>query len=188
MGEGHRLTAQQEWKHIVKLGLEFEQAKEIKAQKKSEVAKAKLKLRAVESRVSPLQELSKELITRRNKREKNYKKAQDEVKDWRTAIRDGREAVNQVEAETKGIKDEMQRLKREEKRRLEKIAALKARKEHYERVLQEPQEDVRDKVKEKQQERVSFLLAITLTSRMLSVNVFAQPKISCWNCGRNGTR
>ncbi|EKC98079.1 nucleus protein [Trichosporon asahii var. asahii CBS 8904] len=147
------LEAQQEWKHIVKLGLEFEQAKEIKAQKKSEVAKAKLKLRAVESRVSPLQELSKELITRRNKREKNYKKAQDEVKDWRTAIRDGREAVNQVEAETKGIKDEMQRLKREEKRRLEKIAALKARKEHYERVLQEPQEDVRDKVKEKQQER-----------------------------------
>lgn len=92
--------------------------------------------------------------TRRGKREKNYRKAEDKIRGLRTAIRDGREAVTRVETEAKGIKDEMQRLKREEKRRLEKIATLKGRKEHHERVLLEPQEDVRDKVKEKQQERV----------------------------------
>lgn len=149
-----QLIDQQEWKHIVKLGLEFEQAKEIRAGKKEELVKAKKKLRAVESRLSPLQDLSKELHTRRGKREKNYRKAEDEIRGLRTAIRDGREAVTRVETEAKGIKDEMQRLKREEKRRLEKIATLKGRKEHHERVLLEPQEDVRDKVKEKQQERV----------------------------------
>lgn len=134
------------------------------AEKKKEVSEAKLKLRAVEARLRPLQDLSKELNTRKGKRQRNHQKAIDEVQNLQLAIRDNRETVTRVEAEAKGIKDEMQRLKREEKRRLEKIVALKGRKEHYERVLQEPQEDVKDKVKEKQEERVGLDFWMMLTS------------------------
>lgn len=117
----------------------------------------------------PLQELFKEMNTRKGKRERNYRKEADQLHDLQTAIRDGRKAVNQVEADAKGIKDEMQRLKRDEKKRMEKIATLKAKKEHYENVLREPQEDVKDKVKEKQEERVSASYSDVLTSGCHSV-------------------
>lgn len=145
---------QQLRKQAVKLGLEFERTKELSAAKKAEVTRAKLRLRAADARLLPLQELLKEMNTRKTKRERNYRKAIQGVEDIQTAIRDGREAVNKVESETKKIRDEMQRLKRDEKRRLEKIKDLKTKKEHYENVLKEPQEDVKDKIKEKQAERV----------------------------------
>lgn len=147
---------QQSRKQAIKLGLEFEQAKQVSTLKKEELVKAKQKLHATEDKLMPLQGLLKEMNTRNGKRERNYRKADDEVHQIQTAIRDAREVATKAEKDAKGVRDEMQRLKREEKRRLQKISELKAKKEHHENVLREPQEDVREKVEEKKQEKVGL--------------------------------